>query len=61
MKMDVFAVLGVCGGSVACIIAVSAMYSDVFGSVDSTEENTVNTSNTPIWVFSCKVKFYFDV
>lgn len=56
--MDVFAVLGVCGGSVACIIDVSAMYSDVSESIDNNERNT---ANTPFLNFSCKVKFDFDV
>ena len=61
MKRDVFAVLGVFVGVVAYILAVSVVYSDVFENVDSTEENTANTSNTPILNFSCKVKFDFDV
>ena len=61
LKRDVFAVLGVFVGVVAYILAVLAVYSDVFGSADSTEENTENTSNTPILNFSCKVKFDFAV
>ena len=48
LKRDVFAVLGVFVGVVAYILAVLAVYSDVFGRVDSTEKNTANTSNTPI-------------
>ena len=46
---------------VAYILAVSAVYSDVLGNTDNTEENTANTSNTPILNFSRKVKFDFDV
>ena len=61
LKIDVFAVLGEFVGVVAYILAVSAVYSDVFESADSTEENTANTSNTPILNFSCKVKLDFDV
>ena len=61
LKRDVFAVLGVFIGFVAYISAVLAMYSDVFGNADNTEENTANTSNTPIWNFGCKVKFDFAV
>ncbi|MBR3596667.1 MAG: hypothetical protein IKL47_06795 [Clostridia bacterium] len=61
MKRDVFAVLGVFVSAVAYILAVLLMYSDVFGNADNTEENTANTSNTPILNFSCKIKFDFDV
>ena len=61
MKRDVFVVLGVFVGVVAYILAVLAVYSDVFGRVDNTEKNTANTSNTPIFDLSCKVRFDFDV
>ena len=61
LKIDVFAVLGVCGGFVACNIDVSAMYSDVSESVGIIGRNTANTPNTPILYFSCKIKFDFDV
>lgn len=61
LKIDVFAVLGVCVGFVADIFAVSAVYSDVSERVDNTERNTANTSNTLILNFSCKVNFDFDV
>lgn len=61
LKNDVFAALGVFVGFAAYILAVSAVYSDVFGSIDSNDKNTANTSNTPILNFSCKVKFDFDV
>lgn len=61
LKIDVFAVLGVCGGFIAKEIAVSAMYSDVSESIGIIGRNTANTPNTPILNFSCKVNFDFDV
>lgn len=61
LKIDVFAVFDVFIGFVAYILAVLAVYSDVFGRVDSTEKNTANTSNTPIFDLSCKVRVDFDV
>lgn len=61
MKIDVFAVLGVCDGFVAEEIAVSSVYSDVFESVGIIGRNTANTPNTPFLNFSCKVKFDFAV
>jgi hypothetical protein len=61
LKRDVFAVLDVCIGFITCITTLSAVYSDVCESVDITEKNTANTSNTPFLNFSCKVKFDFDV
>ena len=61
MKRDAFAVLGVFVGVVAYILAVSAVYSDVSESVGITKKNTANTSNTPIFDLSCKVRFDFDV
>ena len=58
LKIDV---LGVCIGFTAYVVNVSAMYSDVCESVDITEKNTANTSNTPLFNFNCKIKFDFDV
>lgn len=61
LKIDVFAVLGVCGGFITEKIAVLAMYSDVSESVGIIERNTANTPNTLILNFSYKVKFDFAV
>lgn len=61
LKRDVFAVLDVCIGFTAYVVNVSTVYSDVCESVDITEKNTANTSNTPLFNFNCKIKFDFDV
>ncbi len=61
LKRDVFDVLDVCIGFITCITTLSAVYLDVCESVDITEKNTANTSNTPLFNFSCKIKFDFDV